>query len=371
MIAGLEILFFVLFAIIMSLVHRHRRKKRVDNDLTTYADQLGLARIGNELVGRIDGVPVGARLAIHREGSSHQARWTLFARLEPPLDMGLSLHSRGYKIEEPSAGTRVVSLPGGAFRQRFEAFGDEPRRVRALINEKVRSHLMKALSPGTLFMLNDSGCAAQGLQSWANEKWLRDGLGTVASIANQLNSARDNAPVAAELAEQRAAWASFAASNGLHGISAPLCMWGTLLGATIYAYTIRRKPHEYQLEVWMRFERPLGLGLLLQPMRTVDRFKDFFGAEDHRLGDADFDDTFLLRVSDAPGTEALLDKEMRGRLLAMHGTVGPLSLSDEGVSIRLPNVPLDPAVVPRLVRHLIEIADAVSDKRFAQRGPYR
>jgi hypothetical protein len=123
----------------------------------------------------------------------------------------------------------------------------------------------------------------------------------------------------------------------------------------------------------MRFEQPLALGLLVQPMRTLDRMKDMFGAEDYKLGDELFDETFLVRVSDEAGTVALLDEETRKRLLLIHDSVGPLSLTDDGVSIRLPMVPQDPAVVPKLVRQLIDIASFISDKRQRDRrgGPYR
>ena len=70
--------------------------------------------------------------------------------------------------------------------------------------------------------------------------------------------------------------------------------------------------------------------------------------------------------------EELLDASLRQRILALHGTVGPFTLTDDGCSFRLPNVPEDPAVVTTVVGHLIEIADRVGDRRFGnRRGPYR
>ncbi|RLB45950.1 MAG: hypothetical protein DRI90_27865 [Deltaproteobacteria bacterium] len=111
---------------------------------------------------------------------------------------------------------------------------------------------------------------------------------------------------------------------------------------------------------------------LLQPKRTVDRVKELFGADDHELGDPVFDETFLLRVSDASSTEALLDPPLRRRLLAIHRTVGPLSLTDDGLLVRLPTVPVDPSVVPTKVGHLLELAGEIAQRRGAQQaGPYR
>ena len=80
-----------------------------------------------------------------------------------------------------------------------------------------------------------------------------------------------------------------------------------------------------------------------------------------------------MRVSDEEGVVALFDEETRKRLLVIHDTVGPLSLTDDGISVRLPHVPPDPAIVPRIVRQMLEIARFINDKRRGERagGPYR
>jgi hypothetical protein len=222
-------------------------------------------------------------------------------------------------------------------------------------------------------MVSDGGVAVQTVEGRADEHVLRLGLDAVAAIADELNVARERVPPAPALLAHRAQWTKFAADNGLSWIGAPLCMFGSIEGSAVYAYSVRMGPGDYQLEVWLRFEEPLGLGLLVQPVRTIDRVKDMFGTVDYRLGDDLFDETFLVRVADEAGTVALLDAETRKRLLVIHDTVGPLSLTDEGLSVRLPRVPPDPAVVPTIVRQMIDIAHFVSAKRRTQRagGPYR
>ncbi len=369
---GLE-LYLIGFIIIgiAKMVGRLKGRREVDRNLTEWAEALGLVRVGNELVGLIDGVPVGARLAFDRPGG-FDATWTLYARLQPPLDLGLVVHSRPMDVELPSAGRFATQTGNATFDQRYACRGDEPARVRALLGASVTGTILSALHPAAPLLINDDGVAVQGPRVFGTEEWLRRGLDTVARVALALNEARDHVPAAHGLVGHRTHWARFAAHNGLHGISAPLCMWGTLQGSTIYAYANRLAPASYCLEVFLRFDQPLGLGLLLQPLRTVDRLKDFFGVEDHRLGDDVFDDAFLLRVSDAGGVEDLLDASLRERILALHGTVGPFTLTDDGCSFRLPTVPEDPAVVTTVVGHLIEIADRVADRRFGhQRGPYR
>jgi len=369
----IELLIMTIVAIAVTVVGRQRRKSKVDRDLRTWAQALGLARVGNELLGRVEDTPVGARLAFDtKQGANTDARWTVYARLEPPLDLGLSLHTRGLELQEPLGGVHPVLTGDVDFDRRFVIRADEPRRAATLFTPLLRRELLAQLQPRAMFMLNDSGCAAHGHHQWASEAWLKTGIHTMARVCQLVANARSRVPVAQSLQQQRETWAKFASANALHGISAPLCMWGTIQGAQVYAYAVRTGPMRYQLEVWLRFAVPLGLGLLIQPMRTVDRFKELFGVDDYPLGDDNFDRTFLVRVSDAAGVEELLDQELRTHILSIHGRVGPLSMTDEGVSLRLPAVPPDPAVVPKLVHTLIEIAQKVADRRFGERlGPYR
>jgi hypothetical protein len=371
---GLEIFFMLLVVLVVSAVERRRRKQRVSHDLDDWAKQLGMVRVGNELFGQLDGIPVGARLAFDGPHKTKaQARWTLYARLQPPLDLGILVSNRLMPVELPSAGHIEAYGFGGDFDRRFAVLCDEPVRAHALLTPAVRHVMMRRLHPNAMFMLTDSGVAVQAVHGRAGETMLRSGLQAVAAIADHINTAREAVPAARPLQTHGIAWSRFAHGNGLQTITAPLCMFGTIEDATMYAYSVRANAGEFHLEVWLRFEDPLGLGLLVQPMRTVDRMKEMFGAADYKLGDALFDETFLVRVSDERGTVALLDEKTRKRLLIIHDTVGPLSLTDDGISVRLPHVPPEPAVVPTIVRQMLEIARFIADKRRFERtaGPYR
>jgi hypothetical protein len=364
--------FGLVVAILATFVARHKRRQQADRDLDDWAKALGLVRVGHDLFGQRGGVPVGARLAL-KAPKGGWARWTVHARLQPPLDLGLSVHTRGHEVEDITKGAGLVPTQDGRFDQRFVVRGDEAERVRSLLDDGLRDKLMRGLRPDALFMLTDQGVAMQIARPRANLAWFTRSLETLTAIAGDVNRARSNVPVAAVLRRHHSSWAAFASANMLHGISAPLCMWGRLRGATVFAYAVRLGPGDLCLEIWLRFEEPLGLGLLLQPKRTVDRVKELFGADDHELGDPLFDETFLLRVSDVAGTEALLDEPLRRRLLEIHSTVGPLSLTDDGLLVRLPTVPMDPKVVPTKVGQLLELASAIAQLRGAQRGagPYR
>ncbi len=364
--------FGFLVAIVATIMARYKRRRQIDQDLDAWAEALGLVRMGNDLFGQRDGMPVGARLALDAP-KGQWARWTVHARLQPPLDLGLSIHTRGQEVEDVTKGARLVATGDTAFDARFVVRGDEPERVRALLGPSLRQRLLRQIPRAALFMVTDQGVAMQVPRPHANLEWFTQALDRLTGIAGGVNQARSDVPVAAVLRRQRTSWAAFASSHMLHGISAPLCMWGHLKGATVFAYSVRLGPGELCLEIWLRFEEPLGLGILLQPKRTVDRVKELFGADDHELGDPVFDETFLVRLSDVETAEALLDAPLRKRLLAIHSAVGPLSLTDDGLLVRLPTVPLDPAVVPTKVGHLLELAREIAARRGGQRdgGPYR
>ena len=372
----MEIFLLALVVMVVSAARRFQRRRRLGGDLDHWAQVLGMVRVGDELFGADDEIPLGARLAFDSPNkNAERAHWTLYARLQPPLDLGLVISNKLMPVALPGTGAAHANFGHAdpSFDQRCVVACDEPARAQALLTGSLRRVILDNLHPQAMFMITDAGVAVQTVDGHAGESELRNGLRVVTAIAHSLNAAREHVPPAMPLIAHRDAWVRFAGGNGLQGISAPLCMFGTIDDATMYAYSVRTSATELQLEVWLRFEQPLALGLLVQPMRTVDRFKELFGAEDYKLGDALFDETFLVRVSDGPATAALLDAETRKRLLLIHDTVGPLSLTDDGLSVRLPYVPPDPAIVPTIARQMLEIARFIADKRRGQQagGPYR
>lgn len=349
-----------------------RQKRKLRRDLAELSESLGLVQVGDDLFGMHGGVAIGVRLAMDAAKFA-VPRTTAFARLQPPLDLGLSISWMAAEIRDPTAGPHRVGTGDQRFDSVYAVWGDEPGRVRALLSPQLRATLSRTFHPEAMFLINDHGVAVQTWQHEANRAWLEGGVETCVRLATAIDAAREGVEVASPLREHKKAWTRFANHHALHGISAPLCMWGKVAGADIYTYSVRLSPGCFCLEVWLRFETPLGLGLLIQPKRTVDRVKDMFGGQDHLLGDALFDDTFVVRVSNTAAAEALLDDAMRKRLLTVHGNLGALSLTDDGLSVRLPSVPVDPAVVPATVEQLVALAVDIAKKRGQTRahGPYR
>jgi hypothetical protein len=323
-------------------------------------------------MGRVDGIALCARLTREdAKGGWDDLHLTVYSRFEPPLDLGLSIRSRA-QLPLPGGGRFAAYTGDASFDRTHYVYADEAHRAAYLLSPALRAHLRHAQSFDGELLMTDQGIASQRVSGTNDDHWLQHCVHTVLRATEAVYTMREKIPAASLLSSYIPQWARFCQQNGLQLITAPLGMWGRIGGAEVYTYAVRTGEQRYELEVWLQFEQVLGLGLLVQPMRNVDRFKDFFGEVDHKLGDAAFDDTFLVRVSDAAGVDALLGAPLRALLMRVHHEAGPLSLTDEGASIRMPYFPAHPGVVPHAVETLIEVAAHVHRARFGGHGsPYR
>ena len=319
---GLEVYLigFILIGI-ARMVSRFKGRREVDRNLDDWAEALGLVRVGEELVGQIDGVPVGARFGLR---SSRRVRRHLdalraaAATARSGASRSLSPDGRGGAVRRQvrhahrqSAVRRTLQVQGGrAVARRGAAWsrGDEHRPVGSPSRGAAAHQRRRRGRSGT--------AAAR------TEAWLRQGLQAVVTIAKALNDARDHVSVAYPLTAHRQHWARFASHNGLHGISAPLCMWGTLQGSTIYATptgwrrraTASRSSSGSSIRsVWdcccSRCDRGPAQGLLRRPGPPPRRRRVRRRLPAARL--------------DARGVEELLDAPLRQRILALHGRWAP------------------------------------------------
>ena len=105
----------------------------------------------------------------------------------------------------------------------------------------------------------------------------------------------------------------------------------------------------------IRFPKPLGISLTLRPKRTIDKAAIFFGAQDYTFDDELFDDAFLVKTADGEACNEIFSSALRGELVTLQREIVPISMNDEGLLVRLPQVPHDPTIVPRIVNSYIHI----------------
>jgi len=347
-------------------------QKKVDAAWRSVAQQHGLSYSGHEISGAKYGQPVRVCKVSRGSGDSKQTYTVVSAKLITPMDIGLNLRRHGL-LNELFHGAVDIEVGDPGFDAAFLVSGDEPHRVRALLTPELRQLLAHHLATSNVtFNCTDHGLSVECSGTTHNALWLSWAIELVGSATAKLDTARRAVAPASALAHHRQAWHAFASANGMHGLDTPLCMWGTLAGASVQAYAVRTDRIQYQLEVSLRFSQPLRMGLNVQPKGLMDKMSIFFGGQDHRFGDQHFDDSFRVRVSDTSRAALVLNSGIRGQLLRLHREVGPLSLDDDGMAVRLPTVPHEPAIVPKTVQKLLGVAEALTARNQVDAiGPYR
>ena len=338
----------------------HVQKKR-EQAWGRVAARMGLSHATGQIWGQLDGQSVQLRIEQRGSGKNRQS-WTVAACfLQPPVDLGLAVHGQGFLSSTLGAlfGAQDVPVGDPAFDAAFVVKGDEPVRVAALLREDLRRYLLRLHADRAGIHLYDAGGHLEQRGSVADERWVEWALRAVATVGRLSNEARASVPVAGPLAPHRAAWLEYARAAGLSGMDTPLCVWGRMEGASVAAYAIRSGPSQYRLEVLVRFDASLGMGLLVRPTRTLDGIASLFGGQDHALGDAAFDPQFVVKAPRADRLSQILDADVRRRILDLASRGAAVQIRDDGVTVRAAAFPSEPTDVPRLVAEAKGVARAV------------
>jgi hypothetical protein len=334
------------------------------------AEQHGLQNDGRTIAGVLRGQPVHAGLVTRGSGDSRTTYTVVSSTLRTPLDLGLSLRHHGF-FNDMFHKSQDIAMGDSQFDAAFIVSADEESRVRALLDDRLRRLLRQHLAGDVSFRLGDTGLSVERVGVATDSRWLSWALDLCALVNAQLDAGRRRTPPSSWLRHHRQAWLGFAQAHGLQGYDTPLSMWGTIEGIEVHAYAVRVDRGHYQLEIGLRFGEALGLGLMLQPKGLLDKVAIFFGSQDHRLGDHRFDDTYRLRVLRTDVVGEVLDEAIRGELLDVHHSVGPIQLDDEALTVRLPTFPSHPNVVPQTVHRLLGITERLGARGVARIGPYR
>jgi hypothetical protein len=331
---------------------------------THAAAQLGLCLDGGIMHGRLQGY--GLRIQPVDVGVN-VACW-----LDLPLDLGLQVRQRR-AVGPTFAPTRApIHLGDPEVDHGYLVYGDEPRRVHALLAGETRQLLLSPPHGGRLY-LGDHNLSLVYPGSLNAQRLVQAAQGALHAAA-VVDKARARVPAASHLSHHAVSWTAYARSSGLRFLYAPLSMWGTVRGADVAAYVVRCEsilyhPHVIsRLHVQVRFSHYLKLGLLVRAEEPKDVFGVFFGPKDVRLGDPAFDRTFFVKANAPDRARALLDDHVRATLLGVHHHVGPVTVDDEGVSVDLPKVPHDPTVIPRVVQELSSAVAVIGRAGGARTG---
>lgn len=341
------------------------------------AQGLGLYYAADRVWGKLDGQLVQLRLEWRGSGKSRTAYTVIASGLTPPLDLGLSIHPEGFLENAISGlfGMHEVQIGDPVLDPLLTIRADEPARAARLLTLPLRQMLLAIARSGNQFELNDHGFSMSRVGAVEQESWLVWALRTVAHVAARVEESRPHVPAAWTLQAQQMEWVRFAQTMGLAWMTTPLCIGGRLGGVDVWAYAVRTGPALFQLEVLVRFEEPLGLGLMVRPSQALDGLARLFGGQDLLVGDPIFDGAFVIQASDPRRIATILDPEVRARAFELHQRVGSVQIRDDGITLRSLSPARNPAEVPRLVDALKTLAERLQANALhggqKQAGPYR
>lgn len=341
------------------------------------AQRLGLQFANQQIYGLLEGAPVRLFTEVRGSGKNKQTYTVAAGILDPAFDVGLTVYKHGFfsSVGE-MMGMKDITIGDPGFDQAFVIKGDEPHRVQALLaSPALRQALAQVLSSGWVFTVRDQGFRVECRGATSDAQWMEWALRMAGLVTRLLAEARPAIPCATPLAPHRDAWVQYAQAAGMQGMDTPLCMYGRHEGAAISVYAVRSGPLQYGVEVMVRFDRPLGLGLMVRPQGTLDAIGAFLGGQDLTVGDAEFDPRFVIKATAKESLAAVLDGEVRKKMLDLLARVGSIQVKDDGVTLRAPRFSDDPTGVPWLVAQARSLSDRVADNvarlGVAASGPYR
>lgn len=313
------------------------------------ASKLGLTVQIQEATGLVEGRPIRIKL----EPFGEQVRLVVHSRLDPPLDLGLTMRRNELTLNLPGK----VTTGSDDLDSEFTVKGDDPSRVRELFTEDLAGHLFALHRAALDLWVHDRGCEISDKHGFAlDEAWvIRAAEGAARTVA-LLDASRAKLRAAAPFAAHAEALSTFAAARDLTFTSTPLTVAGLLDGRPIRLGSERTSRNRYHLTARASFESALGLRLSVQRREFFDRLSAMFGVQGLRVGDAAFDRRFLVEANppEAARIVALFDREARLALLALDERIGPLTLDDRAVTLG----PIPPAVAPEA---LVWAMDALAD----------
>lgn len=273
--------------------------------------------------------------------------------LERPLGLGLLLRRRGLsdRLRRPR-GPRV-GLAGDELDRLVELHGDDPERVRALLDPEVRAVLGGLLHRWRDVVVTDASVRVTLARPLARTEELRELVEGMRALAATLVRARRAVSPPAPLGARLAGWEALAERLGLEVEPSFPGVAGQIEGRRVRVTPVRTE-NGYAAEVRMAFREHRRTGLRLKPQVDPDGYWSV--GQDIQLGDATFDRAFVVKGWDPDLVRDLLPPSVRQGLLALHA-IGRIDVDD--LRLYVGRLPLDPERLVPVVVQAARTADGL------------
>jgi hypothetical protein len=274
--------------------------------------------------------------------------------LDRPLGLGLLVRRRGLSDRIFRRGRAPeVRLDTPELRRRIEAHGDDPDHVRQLLGPDVVRELAALGSRWPDVVITDGSVRVHLRRPETRPDELHALVDAMLALARALESARQQVPPPAGLADVVHAWEELADRHGL-----TLEGWLPALVGEVDGHPVKittwRGDSGYSASVRIQLSFTSELGLRLNPQTGPDGFWSV--GQDIQFGNEAFDRAFVVKGWDPFRVRQLLGPEVREALLAL-STCGDLYIDDHAVNLR--SVRLDPEAVEQVLRQALDLATAL------------
>jgi hypothetical protein len=318
-----------------------------------------------QISGTLHGVPM--RLGDDVRGDKVKTIYLVASARHPTtLDLGLLVRPTGFvqQIAKLFGGGKDVAVGDEFFDEAYDIHGDDPARVRALLEPSVRRAI--GLLGKNDFQLTDNGLMYEQVFSPTNADTIISLAERVASVIGAVRAASSAVSLPQTIAPHLEAWRAWADENGLELSPAPLAVSGRLESGSFSAVIRRADADHYVVDLTLHFEPPLTDDLQVRAASRFDYFGRMFAPHKVKTGDPHFDETFVVCSGQPDLVRARLDVETRATLIGLQ-EAGDLELSGRSLSVHVP-LPKDPRELAPVIARLHALARKIAE---GLRGAYR
>lgn len=296
---------------------------------------------------------VGAATRSRRGGrASPEVRAVL--DLSSPLGLGLVVRRVDGRLTRWRKGRQAdLRLGDPAIDDTLSVSAAEPERARALFDDAVRDALEALLERTADVQLTDHGILARLRRPPPSERALTDVVMALQRLAEAVERARDALPAPEGLAPVVASWAELAPSLGLDLDPGRPSLQGEVDGVELSVVPVRDgQGWCADVRAWLPPHAATGLRVWPEDApepRAAPR-------QDIEVGDAPFDEAFVVQGYDPRVVRRILGPEARAALLDLVAVV-PLRLSDAVLEVQ--QAPLEARALADVVRGVLRAARAL------------
>ncbi len=278
-------------------------------------------------------IAVGVRIVVTGSGKNRSVTYYTYVeayfRRSLGMDLRVSPTGKLGRLVRSVVGESDVQLGDERLDPYYDIRGREPDHVRALLTlPYVREPLAWCASERVPIALSDARVRCERRGKFFEPGLISRSLDTVVDVARRIASARAQVgPSGAERA-MTAGWQAIAAQRGLDLVAGVLS--GRIEGAHV---EVRGQlGGGFQTTFTARFDRRLGVGLVLKRQGLFHGIRKLLGMQDIETGDAAFDARFVVQGRPPEVVRGLLTSEVRASLVALQEQSSSLLVEDDYVS---------------------------------------